>query len=214
MENEEIIKTPNFKNIADVLKHYNLTYQKSKFIDFKNITPTILDDKFLIQLDFVLSKLGSDDKESFMSEFIIVPFLREAWMQHIDLNLFSHVQLKFDGYVLIPDYIIAGATKHGFKQLETPLLITVEAKFEQFYEGWKQAALQMLAARKLNNSEAIPIYAIVTTGKLWEFGKMENNIVYQHPTSISIEYPNHITGILSHIFGECEKNAKLKEQII
>jgi len=117
--------------------------------------------------------------------------------------------LKTDDFSVIPDYLITGPSKRGYKTVEKPLLVTVKAKYEKFNEGWVQASMQMLAARQMNKSNSIPVFGIVTTGELWQFGKLENNIIYQHPTSVGIENPNRIAGILSHIFELCEKNADI-----
>jgi len=209
MEIQNETQKTQFKTIIDVIKFYNFHYSKNEFIDYKLIIPVELDYQFIDDLKFVLKRVGVDDKESFLSEFVIVPFLRKAWRLHEKLDLFSHVSLQTDDYIVIPDYLITGLTKLGYKAVEKPLLVTVEAKFEQFNEGWKQAAMQMVAAQKINETTKIPIYAIVTNGKLWEFGKLENNIIYQHPNSLSIQSPEQVVGILSYIFGECEKNAEL-----
>ncbi len=205
---DEIIKTPDFKNIVDVIKYYDLSYKKTKFIDYKTIIPLKLDDWFLEDLNFALLNVSIEDKESFMCEFVIVPFLRKVWKMYNNLYLFSHVYLKSKNYNVIPDYLITAKNKYGFKYIEKPLLVTVEAKFEKFNEGWFQATMQMLAAQELNDNKDIPIYGIVTTGSVWQFGKLENNILYQHPDSVSIENPEHISGILAYVFGECNKIAE------
>jgi len=210
METQNEISKLQFKTIVDVIKHYKLHFSKTKFINFENIKPLSLDFIFLDDLNFALDRVGIDDKESFLSEFVIVPFLRKAWRLHTKLELFSHVSLQIDDYTVIPDYLITALTELGYKAVEKPLLITVEAKFEQFNEGWKQATMQMLAAQKINQTNTIPIYAIVTNGKTWEFGKLENNTIYQHPNSLSVQFPEQIVGVLSYIFGECEKNAEIK----
>jgi len=210
MEQQEIIiKTPDFKNIVDILEHFNLQYERSEFLDYKTIPPLELEDWFLDDLKFSFSKVGTDDKEAFMCEFVIVPFLKKVWKLHRKLNLFSHVQLKTEDFTIVPDYLVTGANKRGFKFVEKPLLVTVEAKYEKFNEGWFQAAMQMVAARQMNKNNAIPVYSVVTTGELWQFGKLENSIIYQHPISVSVQNPQQIAGVLSYIFGECEKNAAL-----
>jgi hypothetical protein len=208
METQDIIiKTPDFKNIVDVLKYYRLPYKRIEFIDFSIIQPVLLEEWFTDDLKFALENVGLDDKEAFMSAFVIVPFLRKVWKLYKNLNLFSHVQLKTEYYTVIPDFLITGKTELGYKAVEKPLLVTVEAKYEKFNEGWFQAAMQMIAARQMNENNEIPIYGIVTTGDLWQFGKLENNTFYQHPISVNIEKPEHLTGVISYIFGECDKMA-------
>jgi len=209
MENEEIIiKSSDFKNIVDVLKQYRIHLERIPFIDYSKVKLIELDDMFVEDLDFALSNVGTDDKEAFMCEFVIVPFLRKVWKMYKYLDLFSHVLIKTKDFSLIPDYLVAGKNELGYKAVEKPLLVTVEAKFEKFNEGWFQATMQMLAAQQINNTTEIPIYAIVTTGDVWQVGKLENNILYKHPASLSVENPKKLAGVLAYIFGECEKIAE------
>jgi len=118
---DEIIKAPDFKNIVDVLNYYDLNFSKTEFIDFSKIESLELDNKFIKDLNFALGNVGLDDKEFFMSEFIIVPFLREIWQQHLKLDLFSHVPLKINDFTVIPDYLISKKNKRGLKVVDKPL---------------------------------------------------------------------------------------------
>ncbi len=197
----------NFSSSKEILDAYQLQFKYDKFIDYQNVTKVSLPDYFLSNLDFSLSNRGQADKEFFSSEFIIVPFLFETWKKHPKITLFSHPNLKVQDFNLYPDYVITGKDKTGLKILQKPLLLTVEAKDEKVEQGWFEALMQMVAARLMNETNDIPIHAIVTTGDFWYFGKLENDTFTRHPTPISIDDPESLVSILNHVFSLCEAHA-------
>jgi len=197
----------NFSNSKEILDAYQLLFKYDKFIDYQSVTKVSLPQYFLDNLDFSLVNRGQADKEFFRSEFIIVPFLFEAWKKHPKITLFSHPNLKVKDFNLYPDYIIAGKDKTGLKVLQRPLLLTVEAKDEKVEQGWFEALMQMVAARLMNENDDIPVHAIVTTGDYWHFGKLEGNTFVRHPTYIGVNDPENLISILNHIFSLCEAHA-------
>ncbi|MDM8568188.1 hypothetical protein QUF50_01470 [Thiotrichales bacterium HSG1] len=198
--------TDKFDNILTILEHYHLNYEIAEFINFDEVKLVSVMDWFKDELDFSLKNRGEDDKEAFAAEFIVVPFLKEIWRKHSQLNLFSHVQIKTDDVVVIPDYLVTAKTPTGYKKVYKPLLLTVEAKNENFDEGWKQALLQSVVCQKLNDSVDIPILSIVTTGDIWQFGKLEKNLFIRHPISAGVQHVEELLGILDLFFSECEQN--------
>lgn len=202
------MKAQNFKNLNEILKYFHLEFMFEKFIDFYAISTIEPDAKFKKDLDFALANRGEEDKEAFVSEFIIVPFLKEIWERHSGVNLFSHVSVSLDDLTLIPDYLLAAKTSTGLKTLDKPLLLTIEAKNEKFDEGWFQALLQLIACQKMNETDSIPVYAIVTTGDTWQFGKLERGLFIRHPVPVSLDKPEKLFGILDYLFAECEKNSE------
>jgi len=73
---------------------------------------------------------------------------------------------------MVPQIILFPKNQNLEKQcLEYPLLIVVEAKKNDFEQGWAQCLSELIAAKNLNQSEK-SVYGIVTDGKLWEFGKL------------------------------------------
>ncbi len=192
-------------NAKAILEQYSLSYKMVEFIDFNQIQPVSVMDWFKEELRFSLLNRGENDKEAFTSEFIIVPFLKEAWKKHSQLNLFSHVQIKADDVVVIPDYLISAKDPTGYKVICKPLLITVEAKNEHFDEGWTQALLQSIICQKINGTDQIPILSIVTTGDTWQFGKLDKKLFIKHPFSASLQDTEGLLGILDVLFSECEQ---------
>ena len=85
-----------------------------------------------------------------------------------------------NGLIGEPDYLIAPKTKYG--GMETPPLCVIEAKKEKFDEGWAQALAEMVAA---SLQGATICYSCVTTGKIWEFGMLENKVFTRDPEQVS-----------------------------
>ncbi len=74
--------------------------------------------------------------------------------------------------------------------------------------GWSDAYKQLIVARFLNQNDEIPIYAIVSIGKGWEFGKLDGKTIYKSPFSIGINKPNELFGIIDFIFADCVRTAE------
>ncbi|MEM9850072.1 MAG: hypothetical protein AAF847_19430 [Bacteroidota bacterium] len=194
-----------FNNIAEILEHYGIEFEYNKFFAIDEIAELQLDDFFIRDLEFSLSNRGAHDKEFFSSEFIIVPFLKEAWKRHEKVTLFSHVNLKVNEFNLYPDYILGGKHKTGVKILQKPLLLTIEAKDEKVEQGWMEALLQLIAAQQFNQTDQVPVHAIVTTADNWYFGKLTAQLFQRHPFPVGIDDPEKLFGVLDYIFSECEK---------
>ena len=52
----------------------------------------------------------------------------------------------------------------------------VEAKKDNFEEGWGQCLAELVAAQKLNNNQHNLVYGVVSNGKMWEFGNLQDNL--------------------------------------
>ena len=101
-----------------------------------------------------------------------------------------------------PDYLIAPKTKHGI--MSVPPLCVMEAKQERWNEGWAQTLAEMYAA-SIKGAEIC--YGIVTTGKAWEFGRLENKVFTKDPTQISAtEDLKKVLDVLNWLFGKANAN--------
>jgi len=69
----------------------------------------------------------------------------------------------------------------------------------------------MLACQKTNQNDNLTIYGIVSTGMIWEFGKLYQDTFIKHPFSYSIAEPHKVLGNLNYVFAECEKQIENKE---
>ncbi len=202
------MKFSQFKNTADMLLYFGLKVQSKQFIDFDDV-PTLEMPKHLKDdVAFVLSERGDTDMEFYACEFLISPLLKEVWKRNPQAKLFSHPRIVFEDLVLIPDYVVAPKNKSGVNVFEKPLLITVEAKNDDYEQGWVDVYRQLIVARLLNENDEIPIYAIVSIGKGWEFGKLDGNIIYKHPLGIGLDNANKLLGVLDFIFADCVRTAE------
>ncbi len=202
------MKFSEFKNVAEMLMYFGLSVHNTEFIDFESINPITIPAYLKQDISFVLSERGNTDMESYACEFLISPLLKEAWKRHPKAKLFSHPQIKYEDLILIPDYVVTPRNKTGVNIFEKPLLVTVEAKNDDYELGWSDVYRQLVVARLLNENHEIPIYAIVSIGKGWEFGKLEGNIIYKHPLGIGLENANKLLGVLDFIFADCVRTAE------
>jgi len=55
---------------------------------------------------------------------------------------------------------------------ESPYIAVIEAKKDDFTNGWAQCSLEMYAIQKINENDKLIICGIVSNGETWEFGKL------------------------------------------
>jgi len=161
-----------YKSIADVLQEFPLTYQEKNFIEQ---IPIETDPYFKSRLDFILTEGVVFNSEYAICESIIHPILVELWRKYADkLLLWSHQPLNYDENLSgIPDYIVAQRSSRGKIILDQPYLIIVEAKKDNFEEGWGQCLAELIAAQKMNSNQNSRVFGTVSNGKLWEFGLLQ-----------------------------------------
>lgn len=202
------MKFSEFKNIAQMLEYFDLSVHNEEFIVFDNINPIEIPAYLKQDIRFFLSERGDTDMEFYACEALIFPLLKEAWQRNPKAKLFSHPRIVYEDLILIPDYVVTPKNKTGVNIFQKPLLITVEAKHDDYDLGWSDAYKQLIVARFLNENQNIPIYAIVSIGKGWEFGKLDGKIIHKHPLGIGLENPNKLLGVLDFIFADCVKTAE------
>ncbi len=195
-----------FQSIAHVLRKYPLKVRHENFLPEAEIE---LPDSLMENIEFSLEMKGVDENETYYAESFIFPFLQQAWKQHRRLKLWSHQTIAHDQELYgEPDYLIAAVVDEVTDRLiQKPLLAVTEAKKEDFTKGWGQSLAAMIACQKINGDESIVIYGTVSTGILWEFGKLAGNVFTKQTFSYSINEPKKILGLLDFIFAECEREA-------
>jgi hypothetical protein len=194
----------NYKNVKQVIQKYPVRIRKNRFLPD---IPLELPEWFIENLNFALDNRTMFESEIFFCESFIFPFLQQTWKRHDQLKLWSHQELFYDDNLSgESDYLVAAWRDEVIdKPINTPLLAVVEAKKQDFEGGWAQCLAEMMACQKLNQAENITIYGIVSTGIIWEFGKLEKEVFTQHTLSYSVTEPQKIFGILDYLFAECEK---------
>ncbi len=202
------MKFKDFKNNSEMLLYFGVKIETSKFINFEQVTPIELSEAMLSDIEFLVANRGNTDMEAYACEFFIAPLLKEAWKRNPQAKLFSHPQIKYEDIVLVPDYVVTARDISGLNYFQKPLLITVEAKNDDYAQGWADVYKQLMVARLLNENNEIPIYAVVSIGKGWEIGKLEGKIIYKHPITLGLDNPNKLLGVLDYIFADCVKTAE------
>ena len=198
-----------FKNINMVLEKYPLRIKREKFLPDAMLE---LPDWFIENLDFSIENGQINESEFFYCEAFIYPFLQEAWKRHQKLQLWSHQSIYYsDELSGEPDYLLSYIPDEVIRNIiNKPLLAVVEAKKENFTEGWGQCLAELIACQYINDDENITIYGIVTSGELWQFAKLKGEVFTGHTLPASIDNIEKIMGILDYIFGECEKQIEVE----
>ena len=183
----------DFNNIADVQKQYKIKYQAENFISPKAIQ---LADKFLEDFEFCKRNIDIFTSEVSRSEIIISPLLREVYKKHyVRYSFWIQKSIAYDEVLCgTPDYIIATKSELGKTVLERPIIIVVEAKKNDFEQGWGQCLAELVAAQKLNENPQKSVYGIVTDGNLWQFGKLRADEFIKNAENFTIDNLSHLYG--------------------
>lgn len=104
-----------------------------------------------------------------------------------------------------PDYIFSKKSSLGKTVLETPIVIVVEAKKNDFEQGWGQCLAELVASQKINHDDIKPVYRVVTDGNLWQFGRLQGHL-------FTLNARNYTIDNLQALYGALEYLADLVEQ--
>ena len=194
----------SYKNITDVLQAFILDYQEQEFVEL--LSPH-LDQFFLSRLNLVLQEGIVYNSEYAICENIISPILTEIWRSYTkDLLIWSHQPLNYDENLSgTPDYIVARRSTRGKIILEKPYVILVEAKKDNFEEGWGQCLAEMVAAQALNGDSGEQpqrLFGVVSNGKLWEFGVLQAKMFTKNIRYFGLQNVPELMGVLNFIFAE------------
>jgi hypothetical protein len=191
----------NYKSIADVLKSFPLSYQEKDFI--QNIGFEC-DEYFVSRLNTVIQEGIVFNSEYAICENIISPILTEVWRGYIqNFLIWSHQPLNYDENLSgVPDYVVAQRSPRGKVVLEKPYMILVEAKNDNFEEGWGQCLAEMLAAQKINGDLTKRLFGVVSNGKLWEFGVLDAEMFTKNRKYYVLENLEELMGAVNFLFAE------------
>ncbi len=194
----------DYKSISQVQKEYEIKYKEMNFIEQNGVE---LSKNFVSEFNFNLENLDAFSSEAARCELIILPILRESYKKYSQkFSLWIQKSISYNKSLNgAPDYIVSKRSLLGKTVLEFPLLIVAEAKKNDFEQGWGQCLAELVAAQKLNKNVTFPVYGIVTDGKYWEFGKLEDNIFTKNIRSFSIDDLPELFGVLEFIFNLVDK---------
>jgi hypothetical protein len=167
-----------FESIEEVAGKFDIEVVDKGIIDMLDIE---IPDYPFSEITKRLNDSMSFINEVTICEDIISPILTQISAKYKSLYIWSHVAYNVEkDLVGEPDYLIATRTKHG--GMGIPPLCVMEAKKENWEEGWAQTLAEMYAT---SIQGAKVCYGVVTTGDVWMFGKLENNIFTKDPVKIS-----------------------------
>ena len=194
----------NFKRISDVQTQYGIKYEEGNFIVGDELAPP---NTFMGDFEFYQKNMDIFTSEASRSEIIISPLLREIYKNHHGHYAFwIQKPLRLDEVLSgTPDYMFAKKSGLGKTVLETPIMIVVEAKKNDFGHGWGQCLAELVAAQKINGNEHQAVYGVVTDGNLWQFGRLRADVFTRQVENYTIDK-------LPKLYGTLEALAQFVEQ--
>ncbi len=190
-----------------LLEEFDIFCSTNAFIDFSAIKPLEITMELKDDLNFSISQLGFADNVSFIRNFVLSPILFKTWRLNPKLSLFSRPLLATETMQCYPDFLFGTSHPRGYRTLAKPLFVVLQSNKDEFTDCWFKVLHQMIVSQQINKDKTIPIFAVVSNGKYWEFGKLDNNLFTKNLTSLSISDPEKVLSILSYLAGEAEKYA-------
>jgi len=169
-----------FESVEQVASIFSIKVKDASIINGKSIE---ISESLLNNIKRRLLNSLSFRNEATICNKVITPILNIVEENNKPLNVWIEEPFNVDkekGLVGEPDYLVAPATDYG--GMELPPLCIIEAKKQDWDEGWTQALAEMVAA---SIKGANICYSVVTTGKIWQFGKLEGSIFIKDPNQIS-----------------------------
>jgi hypothetical protein len=196
-------------SLAKAKQAFSLTTLEKRDI-FASVAELAASNLLTETLNYNLAIALGSNSEKARSELIIAPILVDLRRQlNEGISLFSGVDFTVDetkGLNGICDFIITKSPE--VLMVTAPVITVVEAKKENINGGLGQCAAEMVAAQIFNQQAAIEIntiYGAVTTGSIWQFLKLERQILTIDLSEYYLKDVNKILGILaSGIFLETQ----------
>lgn len=168
---------------------------------FKSIAPRPVSELLSATLAANVELALSIRTEKARSEFIIAPVLSELRKQaEQQISIFSGTEFNVDeahGLNGRCDFLVSRSPYQLL--IESPIVIAVEAKQDDFDGGTVQCIAEMIAARIFNEQKGNlqnHIYGIITNGQLWKFAILDGVFAKVEIDFYEIEEIEKIMGIL------------------
>lgn len=188
----------DFKTISEVQERFSIRYEAAPFIHVNPVEPN---PTLVEELAFTEEYIDTRVSEFSIREGLIFPVLKEAYRRYAEkFSLWSHRFIKYDDILVgTPDYFVSKRSELGKTVLGKPLLLMMEAKKNDFDEGWAQCLAEMVAAQKLNGTD-LTIYGIVTDGQVWQFGKLEQTLYTYNEKLFTLDALAELLGALDYVY--------------
>ncbi|MDF5720917.1 MAG: hypothetical protein PUP91_10645 [Rhizonema sp. PD37] len=187
-------------SFTEVLDSFNLITEESEGI-FSDSKPKELSSLYKQTLADYLKFVSLSSSEKLRSEALVFPLLAELVKSApTQLNIFSGSDFTVDpsrGLNGRCDFLITKSPE--ILAIRSPVIVVVEAKKSDLGEGLGQCLATMVAAQIFNGDPMHPVLGTITTGTVWIFLLLENNVVKIDFTEYSIKQADIILGILSSV---------------
>ncbi|MEM9218603.1 MAG: hypothetical protein AAGD25_30210 [Cyanobacteria bacterium P01_F01_bin.150] len=192
----------DYKSIAQVQAEHRVRYEEINFLEPHTHTPSQV---FLDEFEFNQQNIDIFASEAARCEAIIFPILREIYKQYCkQTSLWVQKSISYTNKLSgTPDYLVSKRSPLGKTMLESPMIIVVEAKKNDFEQGWGQCLAELVAIAHINQSSAsksASVYGIVTDGKLWEFAQFTGNTLTKQRDSYTVSNLPQLLGMTQAIF--------------
>lgn len=188
----------DFKNIGEVQKKYRIKYKEDIFIKAPEVQ---LSEYFVKDFGFCKENMDAFSSDASRREVVISPILREVYKQYYTkYSFWIQKSISYDDILCgTPDYIFSEKSELGKTVLEKPIVIIVEAKRNDFEQGWGQCLAELVAVQKINDDSQHPVYGVVTDGNLWQFGKLEKDCFFKNTENFTVDNLSLLYGALNYV---------------
>ena len=190
----------DFKTISEVQEKFGITYAMNNFVGTEEtLKPS---EHFLQEFEFCMQHINVFASETSRCEAVIFPILKEVYKGYTDrYALWSGKSIAYDETLRgTPDYLIATQSELGMSVVGKPLIILVEAKKNDFEQGWGQCLAELIAAQKIKGDPDTPVCGIVTDGTLWQFGRLDGDAFIQNRTNFTLDNLPVLFGAVNSVF--------------
>jgi hypothetical protein len=192
--------------LADIIDTFGLTIHESSGM-FASVQEQECSELLSTLLKENVDLAVAISSEKARSEMIISPILLEIRRKfNYEISLFSGVDFTVDsqrGLNGFCDFILSLSSEQLL--VRSPVVVLVESKNENLRSGLAQCIAEMVAAQLFNDknqNQIKAIYGAVTIGTLWQFIKLEGNIVSIDLSEYYIKDIKKILGILYSAIAE------------
>ncbi|MBN4006281.1 hypothetical protein [Nostoc sp. LPT] len=186
--------------LLEVIDSFGLVIHESSGL-FANVQEQECSDLLSIILKENVDLAVAISSEKARSEMIISPILLEIRRKfNYKISLFSGVDFTVDsqrGLNGFCDFIFSLSSEQLL--VRSPVIVLVESKNENLRSGLAQCIAEMVAAQLFNErggNQIKAIYGAVTIGTIWQFLKLEGNLVSIDLSEYYIKDIKKVLGIL------------------
>jgi hypothetical protein len=191
--------------LETVLDRFDLNLGEERFC--QSLTTVEPQPEFLVIFEDLFELGESAKSEKAKSELLVTPVLAQARkLTGRRVQLFSGEEFNVDqerGLNGFCDFLFSKSVNRF--AIESPILMLVEAKRGEIESGWGQCVAEMVAAQIYNKNQGeiiTAIYGCVTSGRLWQFFKLEDDLITIDPNNYSLLPVQKILGILKWILSQ------------